>query len=512
MNITHLQTALDPTSLVYLGFPLIQSTIQRTNFMATLLGKLKKTLQPHASRSISVLGKATIVNTLLLSKCWYIFRVLPLTQKDLQQITSVAIQFLKKGIFPVIPWRIWTLPRSQGGLGILDVHLQYAALYFRWVSPLLQLYSPSSTDNPLLIMLSYHINNHNRSSHHQFPLLFPVARQQFTKKRRVLSLDVMYRSIDMLPRNYDRVEINLPTGLTLPISAVIYPSPQSIIKLPRRARTMTVADVFQVHPTHHFLHWKSPSDPSLAVWQRAPRQLLQGIASGTYRLQPFFLPLCSPSAIPPPSPPSAPSCRPFVACLTVDNGLVLTSNGVSSKSFREACFTAHEVPSHLTSIKSSAWNFFWSLTLTMVQRNVVYRFLHKCIPHQSLLHRMFPAVHVSPLCAVCSTVDDSIDHFLFYCPSKSEVWQGLILEFLWPTVTINDIRHSLLTLDFYNIRYSQRPRASSHHIVIIAMANIWKAHYRLIFDQVSFAPAAVLNSIRIDIQKMIDEDHVHASL
>ncbi|EPB88183.1 hypothetical protein HMPREF1544_05016 [Mucor circinelloides 1006PhL] len=122
---------------------------------------------------------------------------------------------------------------------------------------------------------------------------------------------------------------------------------------------------------------------------------------------------------------------------------------------------------------------------------------------------------MSPLCAVCSTVDDnSIDHFLFYCPSKSEVWQGLIFEFLWPTVTINDIRHSLLTFDFYNIRYSQRPRASSrHHIVIIAMANIWKAHYRLIiFDHVSFAPAAVLNSIRIDIiQQMIDENHAHAA-
>lgn len=36
---------------------------------------------------------------------------------------------------------------------------------------------------------------------------------------------------------------------------------------------------------------------------------------------------------------------------------------------------------------------------------------------------------------------------------------------------------------------------TSHHIVIIAMSNIWKTHYRLIFDQASFTPAAVLDSI-----------------
>ncbi|CEP10784.1 hypothetical protein [Parasitella parasitica] len=316
MNIYHLQTALDPSPLVYLGFSLIQSTLQRNNFMAAFIAKLKKTLQPHTRRSVSVLGKATIVNTLLLSKCWYTFRVIPLTKMDIQQITSVAIQFLKKGISPVIPWRTWTLLRLQGGLGTLDVNLQHAALYFRWVSPLLQQNTPSSTSSVLL--------------------LFPVARQQFTKKRRVLSLDMMYNSIDMLPRNYDIVTINVS-------------SPQSSVQLPRRTRSMTVADVFQVHPTHHFLHWKSPSDLSLTV------------------------------------------------CF---------------KLFRETCYTVHEVPSHLASIESSAWNFFWSLILTMVQRNVVYRFIHKCIPHQSLLHRMFPTVHLSSLCPVCSTVDDSIHHFL----------------------------------------------------------------------------------------------------
>ncbi|GAN09290.1 hypothetical protein MAM1_0256d08815 [Mucor ambiguus] len=130
--------------------------------------------------------------------------------KDSQQITFVAIQSLKKCVFPIIPWKTWTLPRSQGGPSILDVNLQHAALYFRWIFPLFHLDSLSFTNNPLLTTLIYRINNQNCSSCHQLPLLFPVTRQQFTKTRRVNTIDMMYKSIDMLPRNFDKVAINLP--------------------------------------------------------------------------------------------------------------------------------------------------------------------------------------------------------------------------------------------------------------------------------------------------------------
>ncbi|KAI8640330.1 hypothetical protein BD408DRAFT_470126 [Parasitella parasitica] len=44
------------------------------------------------------------------------------------------------------------------------------------------------------------------------------------------------------------------------------------------------------------------------------------------------------------------------------------------------------------------------------------------------------------------------------------------------------------------------------------LANIWRAHYRFVFNQKAFETAAVMNSIRLDISKLIDEDQVHASL
>ncbi|KAI8636569.1 hypothetical protein BD408DRAFT_323060, partial [Parasitella parasitica] len=160
------------------------------------------------------------------------------------------------------------------------------------------------------------------------------------------------------------------------------------------------------------------------------------------------------------------------------------------------------VPPYLSSIPATAWSSFWCLSLTMIQRNVLYRFINNCIPHQSLLQRIFPTVHTSSLCAVCSSVEDSVDHFLFTCPSKASVWQGVISEFLWPKVTIADIRHSILNLDFYNIRYSQKPLAPSYIIVIITLANVWKAHFRFIFQQQPFSATSILNRIRLDISKM----------
>ncbi|KAI8638155.1 hypothetical protein BD408DRAFT_352395 [Parasitella parasitica] len=183
-----------------------------------------------------------------------------------------------------------------------------------------------------------------------------------------------------------------------------------------------------------------------------------------------------------------------------------------SKTFRQACSSLLVVPLHLRAINSSAWTFFWSLSLIMIQRNVIYRFNNNCIPHLSLLHRIFPDRHSSDICVVCSSASDTLDHFLFRCPNKALVWQGIIFEFLWPTVTIEDICHSILSFNFYNTRYSQKPRAPSHLIVMITLANIWRAHYRFVFNQKAFETAAVLNSIRLDISKMIDENQVHASL
>ncbi|KAK4519049.1 ELL domain-containing protein [Mucor velutinosus] len=114
MDITHLHSVEDDKPLTYLGFPLVQSHIQRIHFMGTLVTKIKTAIQIHSGRTLSVVGKTTVLNTLLLSKLWYILRMTSLTQTDFKQLSSLAFQFLCRNIFPAIPWKVWTLPKEKG--------------------------------------------------------------------------------------------------------------------------------------------------------------------------------------------------------------------------------------------------------------------------------------------------------------------------------------------------------------------------------------------------------------
>lgn len=243
LQITHLQSVEDNEALMYLGFPLIQSRIQRINYIESLLTKMKATIQIYSTRSLSVVSKATVLNSLILSKLWYILRVTPLTVEDFRQLRSLAIQFLKKSIFPVIPWKVWTLPRTQGGLGVVDIQIQASALYFRWLQPLLTYTQHTIDSHPVSYLLSYHLHNVNQSQYHQIPLLFPCSRTQGLKKQRTGTLGMLYKAVDFLLRSFADVRINTATAMILPLQAIFYVSPTSTLSVPVKVKKMIVSDV-----------------------------------------------------------------------------------------------------------------------------------------------------------------------------------------------------------------------------------------------------------------------------
>lgn len=155
------------------------------------------------------------------------------------------------------------------------------------------------------------------------------------------------------------------------------------------------------------------------------------IGYGYFCLQPFF---CSHlNAAIDNSTPLENEPQPFVNNLFRENRLVIfDALPVSARLFRQACLADLPTPPQLNDIASKNWLFFWSLALTMVQRNVIYRLINRRIPHKALLNRIFPELHSDNLCLICSSSIDSIDHFLFFCPVKIQIWQGIISEFLCP--------------------------------------------------------------------------------
>ncbi|GAN06252.1 conserved hypothetical protein [Mucor ambiguus] len=482
-KITHLHSVEDDEPLTYLGFPLVQSRIQRVHFMGALVTKIKTAIQIHSGRSLSVVGKATVLNSLLLSKLWHILWVTPLTQADFKQLRLLAIQFLRRNTFPVISWKVWTLPKEKGGLGVIDIQVQASALH--------------------------HLRNVNGYSHHQIPLLFPSARRaKGLKKQRIGTVDVLYRTVDYLPKSFDEARINTATAIVLPLQAAFYAPPSSTLLVPLRVQEMMVSDVFQYDARLNFVHWKDTRGPTLLSWKRTPCTVFKGLASGAFKFQPYFVHVCSPA----PLVDSEVSFAPLVNQLRLHDGRTLGNVQASAKTFRLSVIASFEQPLTLRNVSAAHCKSFWSLSLTYIQRNVIYRFITGCIPHHSRLHYMMPAVFESSLCTVCLSCNEDASHLLFDCPSKEKVWQGVIFEFLWPTTSIADIKEALLPLDFSDIWYCQVTGISPYRILLITLSQIWLAHMRFIFDKIVIVPEAIMVNIRSTVGQIVDEDRIHSLL
>lgn len=130
-DISHIWTAVDNGAIIYLGYPLVQCIRQQLAFVTSFLRDLKQTMELHAQRSISLYGRATIVNSLVVSKCQYILSVLPIPVEFLNNIHSILTSFVNTSIHPVISWDLMVTAKSQYHLGILDLFAQQKALYYR---------------------------------------------------------------------------------------------------------------------------------------------------------------------------------------------------------------------------------------------------------------------------------------------------------------------------------------------------------------------------------------------
>ncbi|KAG1461795.1 hypothetical protein G6F56_005652 [Rhizopus delemar] len=190
---------------------------------------------------------------------------------------------------------------------------------------------------------------------------------------------------------------------------------------------------------------------------------------------------------------------PFVECLTLPLP-PKSFEDINTKIFCQACFPKGPLLEMLCHILSLHWLSFWSLKLTAIQRNIVFRLIHHKIPHKALLHRFLPAKVDTPHCSICLIHVDSLEHFLFDCQPKSAIWQTIIREFLWPTVDKQDIHSAFKTLNFDSVDYCTHRQISAKLVLILTLANIWKAHWYSIFNQTSFETTQVLNHIYSDIQ------------
>ncbi|KAG0770823.1 hypothetical protein G6F22_017055 [Rhizopus arrhizus] len=117
--------------VIYLGFPLHSSVTQRDTYLDALLSKIDTSCQLHSHRSLSIRGRVTIMNSLILSKLWHVLRVVSVPKSFFRKLQSHISGFISARRFPRISFETMCFPRHKGGLSVLNPQIQQSALQLR---------------------------------------------------------------------------------------------------------------------------------------------------------------------------------------------------------------------------------------------------------------------------------------------------------------------------------------------------------------------------------------------
>ncbi|KAK4521006.1 uncharacterized protein ATC70_006890 [Mucor velutinosus] len=195
--------------LPYLGFPIWFTIRQREAFTSSMLQKIASAFEPHRQRNLSMYGRATIANVLVLTKLWHILRITPLPKAFFHQVQSLVHQFLYGKMFPRMRSSIFYLPRHRGDLGILNAAVQQQVFQFRYLKALLNdNLSRATTVPPFLVqLLSDSLQVTYGAPNATFPLLFQGWRQPRHPQILFSFLPLLFQAMDACFPSRDHASI-----------------------------------------------------------------------------------------------------------------------------------------------------------------------------------------------------------------------------------------------------------------------------------------------------------------
>jgi hypothetical protein len=160
---------------------------------------------------------------------------------------------MNRRVFPTISWAVYTLPRKNGGLQVIDPATQQSALYFRWIKPLLQ---PDPVELSIISrMLQLHLCNYSKWPSYEIPLVFTSCRSKAFFKQPINSLDTIYRTLDAFPHQNSKISLTQLACLHMPLK-VSFTTRTTEYRLPKKAQTLLVSDVFMLNRITGRIHLK----------------------------------------------------------------------------------------------------------------------------------------------------------------------------------------------------------------------------------------------------------------
>jgi hypothetical protein len=465
---THLSTLdiqwhddTSPEALIYLGFPLFFGKQQQDLFWSKVFAKVKAGIDIHSARSLSVLGRATIVNALLLSRLWHLAWVVPFPTKFLDKVRQAVIKFVCP-FKPAASWSLITTPRQQGGLGVINPAIQQQAFLLKHLRNAI---SPNiSWGKDIALDL---ISWKTKATHRLAFLLDPQDGRNFNLLKGYPHLQRLVKAATTLPSLRTTItQAGLPEAATFLASPLEWWLPS--IDNDNETITVRVGEMFKMVVDEQG-RYRIAHRPRLLAAAKAARDELitQLTQTKTRQVSPAFLKAVQ---IPAEGRTGDTLAQRVCTLILSETGKpIITFGSATTRQLRLYLSPSPapdpEPPPALpmagpeTGAKTQ-WRKFWNAKIPHRARSTWWRYKHGILPCGTLRARRW---NQDPGCDMlgCSEKNADQNHYVFKCRSKYLAWQEVLKEHTdKPTWSDEDL-YSLLT--FKPPKFSIKP---AHNITI----------------------------------------------
>ncbi|KAI9336053.1 hypothetical protein BD770DRAFT_374066, partial [Pilaira anomala] len=211
----------------YLGFRFPFSSTQRKCLETELLTNIRTQCHLYSQRQLSIKGRVTVANVLILSKLWYVLRLFKPTKNFFTLVRSAIYQFVWQKKTPSLRKELIFLPIEHGGLQVLDPVIQHRVLQKRWLN---YLFKPTIYQSVIYDYMIHHLRRFHLSS--SFPLL-PLFDKDFRKSKiyvpHMSIWSIIFDGVDYFLKDTKTVLVDVPltTILALPLYKVLVLPPDS---------------------------------------------------------------------------------------------------------------------------------------------------------------------------------------------------------------------------------------------------------------------------------------------
>lgn len=474
----------------YLGYNLIYTVDQRRYQEQLILQQVETLLNIYGQRQLSLRGRVTVMNTLILSKFWYVLRLFNPTKAFFQALRKKIYGYVWQHKRPYVAFDQLCLPLKKGGVGLLNPEKQHMVLQKKFLDLVFDQRTIDTHYNvvsPLLLKISHQMNPDISLASISF--FIPELRKR-EKVHDTSFVNVLFRSFDHFDIDFNIESIPVSTLLELPLTYFFEEIPQRHW-MTRKSKTLA-KEAFYYCPTLKALRYirRTP------MATRAQTRLCNRLASDIYiskilRYKQGIRRILD---------------SPEVIDSTIDTSLhaQLVHHELWRK-FNSKNYRIHRYNSALQRqlpISGSKLKKFWSAKMLLPARQVWYRALCNKIPHGEVVLQM--KITESATCRVCKQGIDNFDHFLVMCCKKEEIWQAIFAHYC-PSLDFDSasLLEFIKHLIFPNAVGTVSDQYQFFTLVSTAMYLIWTHHWACVIDNDPFITSNIINLIKKQIDILL---------